>query len=456
MFFKPKISLLCLALVIYSSVAMAGKTVPLKELAQQGDAEAQYLMGKQHINGTFGSQDYVAAEHWFRLSAGQGHANGMFGLAWIMDRRAETHADEVEIVRLLYKAADKGVPGAQYYLASYTLKEKGGLSRDVDAAVTLLKKAAARHYTDANALLVRMTHDGQCDQKTGETALQGLEEMAEKGNAVAQYFMGRVNELGLTIPVNLEKAMFWYTKAASEGYGTAHTRMGEMYESGSGTAQDFKKAKTAYEAAIANGDFTANWNIARLYEAGNGVAQSQKTAASFYLEAAKKGHLQSMSAYGIMLAQGNGVPQNDAAAAQWLEQAAAWGDAEAQYALGKMYQAGLIPQRPLEQGPDVAWHKKKHWRPGGFDRHWSQHWFKKAAAQGHEAAKNERERESTVKGWFFLAIGVFSILFSIAGFWVPHILAPGRSPFMARFVGAPLTFLLGIFMIVEAIRSLAS
>ena len=119
-------------------------------------------MGVHCTRGTQGRQDFAKAEQWFRLSAEQGNAKGMYGLGWILDRRAETKADEIEIAKLYRLSADKGVPGAQYSLALYILNEKADLSRDIDAAVDLLKKSAAQNYLLANFSLVEMAHKKQC------------------------------------------------------------------------------------------------------------------------------------------------------------------------------------------------------------------------------------------------------------------------------------------------------
>ncbi len=331
-------------------LSVAGATITHaatpKQLADKGDAGAQYLMGKHYIDGTLGKPDYKAAEHWFRLCAGQGYPMGIFGLAWIMDRRAQSVEDEIQIAGLLQKAADKGVPGARFMLADYLLKGRADLEKDVDTAVNLLTKAAGQGYLDADVMLVRLSHDRQCDARTGKKALERIKSEAQKGNGFARYQM------------------------------------------------------------------------AKLYEKGLGVPQSNDMAAHFYLQAAK------------------------------------WGDADAQYFLGKMYQQGLIPQRPVEQPADVSWHAKKTWKAGGFDHYWSQYWFKKAAGQGHEQAAKEIDRENTGRGWAFLCLGIFTIPFSIAGFLFPQILAPGRSPFAAKYIGAPLCFLLGIYFLADGIRAL--
>ena len=82
------------------------------------------------------------------------------------------------------------------------------------------------------------------------------------------------------------------------------------------------------------------------------------------------------------------------------------------------------------------------------------HWFEKTADQGHAEASREFKRTNDLTGWFMLAFGIIALPFSIAGFFRPHIFAKNRSLFAARYIGAPLAFLMGIVMIIEGIRSL--
>jgi hypothetical protein len=48
----------------------------LQELAEQGDAAAQYNLGSMSYNGKGVLQDYVRAHMWANLSAAQGEENG--------------------------------------------------------------------------------------------------------------------------------------------------------------------------------------------------------------------------------------------------------------------------------------------------------------------------------------------------------------------------------------------
>jgi len=61
---------------------------------------------------------------------------------------------------------------------------------------------------------------------------------AERGDAVAQFSLGCCYEMGgdWGVPKDLEKALFWYTKAAIGGYADAQSAVARLCSSGQGTA----------------------------------------------------------------------------------------------------------------------------------------------------------------------------------------------------------------------------
>ena len=76
-----------LLLTIFSSVYGGGcseKPIDVDDCrvrAEQGDAKAQYILGRMYENGQGVPQDYKEAVKWYRRSAEQGHSKAQFNLA---------------------------------------------------------------------------------------------------------------------------------------------------------------------------------------------------------------------------------------------------------------------------------------------------------------------------------------------------------------------------------------
>ncbi len=51
-----------------------------RPMAEQGNAFAQYTLGRMHDKGTGVPQDYKAAAGWYALAAEQGHADAQYNL----------------------------------------------------------------------------------------------------------------------------------------------------------------------------------------------------------------------------------------------------------------------------------------------------------------------------------------------------------------------------------------
>lgn len=78
--------------------------------------------------------------------------------------------------------------------------------------------------------------------------------LANKGNAEAQYYVGRVYQAGLGVPKDHKIAMEWYVKAANNGHRDAHHNIATMYIMGWGVPIDTAEAFRWYEKLANNGD----------------------------------------------------------------------------------------------------------------------------------------------------------------------------------------------------------
>lgn len=79
-----------------------------------------------------------------------------------------------------------------------------------------------------------------------------LRDMAEKGDAKAQYRLGMAYYEGTAISRNFGMAMRWFEKAAMQGHAKAQHRMAVCYNNGEGTLHNRIKAFAWYLVAAEN------------------------------------------------------------------------------------------------------------------------------------------------------------------------------------------------------------
>ena len=161
------------------------------------------------------------------------------------------------------------------------------------------------------------------------TALKELRPLAERGNAKAQYRLGRMYEFGQGVAVDKAQALVWLRKSAAQGDSEAQLELGVMYASGDGVKQDDKMAVALFQKAATQGEATAQYNLGLMYAKGNGVQKDYAQAVAWFRKAAEQGEVRAQFKLGVVYQNGQGVAQDDVLAFANYAIAARDGDAEA-------------------------------------------------------------------------------------------------------------------------------
>src|SRR2546421_103256 len=88
---------------------------------------------------------------------------------------------------------------------------------------------------------------------------------------------------------NLEKAFYWFQKAAENGGNVAMNNLAICYENGEGTEKNLKKAFYWYQKAAENGGNNAMNNLAICYKNGEGTEKNLEKAFYWHQKAAENG-----------------------------------------------------------------------------------------------------------------------------------------------------------------------
>ncbi|HEX5397778.1 MAG TPA: tetratricopeptide repeat protein [Verrucomicrobiae bacterium] len=153
---------------------------------------------------------------------------------------------------------------------------------------------------------------------------------AEKGNRLAQHYLGYCYMQGLRITPNPEMGAFWYRRALTNGYLPSANNLGFAYQHGQLGSEDFNKAVYYYTYAAERGLALASFNLGLLYE----TQGQQSEAFQFFQRAADQGGTDAMVELYRRYWDGNGVAPDHAKAMQWLIKAADASDPQAQYLMG--------------------------------------------------------------------------------------------------------------------------
>ncbi|MGZ5044937.1 MAG: J domain-containing protein [Methylobacter sp.] len=158
-------------------------------------------------------------------------------------------------------------------------------------------------------------------------------QLAEQGNAEAQFQLGLTYASPQGITKDDKQAADWLSKAAEQGHREAQTKLGFMYAAGKGVAQNYNSAVYWCYKAAEQGDAIAQFNLGLMYAKGQGVAQDNSLAVSWYSKAAEQGDAHAQYNLGDMYANGVGVAKDSRRAAVLYRKAAKQGLTEAVAAL---------------------------------------------------------------------------------------------------------------------------
>jgi TPR repeat protein len=151
-------SILALAFLAFSSVAKAdlqagidayvsgNYPVALTEfttLAQNKNAEAQYILGIMYVEGKAVPQDYQVAMSWYRKAAEQGHASAQNTLGAMYGKGLGVPLDYQTAMSWYLKAAEKGDLVAQNNLGFMYINGQGVPADLVQAHMWFSLAAAA-------------------------------------------------------------------------------------------------------------------------------------------------------------------------------------------------------------------------------------------------------------------------------------------------------------------------
>jgi TPR repeat protein len=309
--------------VLLGKIKIAGSHLPLDiaggvqmimSAADAGDGGAIYEMGLLYDFGIGVQEDPTKAfEHYSQAAAKHiGSARYMLGVAYYTGRGVSADIDKG------FENFVKSVEPEAYFRLGL-MSEVGfwGQKKDLKAARKFYGVAKNHPIASERAAMI----------SNGTIKGLSIEEVYEvlyhTATSHEQFSLGIVYENGLkNLPRDLQKAAYWFKKAADQNYPKAETKLGEIYFLGSGVEENHKKALEYFERAAQKGSVDAYAWLGTFYYHGHGVEQNYKNAMEWFNKAADLSHPSAQFNVGSMLHHGQGVPRNDLEALKWIQRSA--------------------------------------------------------------------------------------------------------------------------------------
>jgi TPR repeat protein len=216
----------------------------LLALAEDGNADAQYLLGKRFETENSGEPTNNASEmaaHWLRRAAEQDHPQAQFAFGALHSAGVGVPQDEEQLVYWWRKSADSGFAVAQYELG-YLYLQGWGVRQDVSRGIALMQRAAESGDRSAPYALAHIYENGAGVDRDYERAAYWQRIEADRGSKTAQHRLGQMYREGLGVQQDFEQAERWLRRSALQDYGEAQFDLGLLYASTEGSHHNDQEA----------------------------------------------------------------------------------------------------------------------------------------------------------------------------------------------------------------------
>ena len=154
-----------------------------------------------------------------------------------------------------------------------------------------------------------------------DEAAEQLEQLADTGDAHAQYIIGTAyRDGGLLIP-DVVKAQKLLERAAEQKIGAAQYALGKLYLSDDADVHDPAKGIYWLKRSADNGNDYAAYRLGKEYLSGENTPKDAASAAEYLWQAANDGNAYAQYLLGKLYLMGEGVPKDADAAYQWFTKA---------------------------------------------------------------------------------------------------------------------------------------
>lgn len=256
------------------------------------DAVDPSRFGARQPDAAYGAYQrglYKTAYNLALVRARNGDAAAQTLVAEILSRGLGVPLDAREAANWYQRAAEQGVPEAQFQYA-LMLIDGTYVKKDLKEAHALMQAAAEAGNTLAQFNFAQLLVEEDNGDAGLARAAPYYERAAEAGLPDAQYAMAQLYANGVGGKPNDDvKARALLVQAARQNYDTAQIDLAQWLIDGRGGKRDLKAGFQWMKQAADGGNVAAQNRLAKLYMGGIGVEPDSILAAAWYIVARRAG-----------------------------------------------------------------------------------------------------------------------------------------------------------------------
>ena len=253
-----------------------------------GITEARFALGSIYLSRESGIFNWSEAKHWLELAAADGHTKAMSTLGGALFYGSYEPADPNAGLKLIRTAAGKGDPVGMAILGQACALGLSTPTNYTEAIHWLEPAAAAGEDSARNNLGVLLEDHGTGQDMNRSHRL--IQDAADDGYAPAMNNLGRHHLHGIGTPVDKEKALYWYRRAAEKGATDGLFQLGMRLCDGSLGETNLTEGRHYLSVAAHHGDINAMRQVALACFNGTWLAKDPARGNYWLHQASREGN----------------------------------------------------------------------------------------------------------------------------------------------------------------------
>ncbi len=326
--------------------------------AEQSYPAAQCNVGDCYDDGIGVEQNLDKAFEWYLKSAELGYSRAQVSVGNYYRDGIVVEKDLNKAFEWYMKAAEQGHPFAQFNIGEFYdpiyAQQNYIVEPNLDIAMDWYYKATTNEFHPNYGAMIRLGYHNVFSLKDKEKGYYWYKKAAEEGanygdDGTAYYVMGLIykgqdpNFTGIVEP-DKKVAMEWFEKAASNGYIAAQIEMGH-YEIDNN--KNIEKAIYWYKKAAEQGNSTAQGLLGVIYMGDERIEYKDvEKAVYWYTKSAEQGNILGQYSLGYIYFYGEGVPKDENKGLELITKSADSGYDQACVFMGSYYNKKVKGQQP--------------------------------------------------------------------------------------------------------------
>lgn len=179
------------------------------------DDKLYYRLGSMNLKGTGTEVDLEQARFYFEKAVELGNADALYGLGKLYLKPGFPDFDPAKAIAYLEQAVEKGNAFAKYQLGKL-LCQGDIVEKDIARGLPLLEELAQSDVPFA-AYIAGKVYLKEADWKDVKKAIHYFQQAAERGNSYAEYQLGKIYYFGNGARVDQERGLEYLKASASHG-----------------------------------------------------------------------------------------------------------------------------------------------------------------------------------------------------------------------------------------------